>query len=113
VQVPEPFRPWVDRIAYRAKRLKGRAARGRIFAFRWFHRTVRFRTKTEVIRFLYCHEYFHYYLHDVLGRKGAAETACDRFALEHFRRRGAPAAAAGARRLGRVRVRRRGAPGPG
>ena len=41
---------------------------------------------TEVIRFLYCHEYYHYYLHEVLGRKGAAETACDRFALKYFRR---------------------------
>lgn len=87
VQVPEPFRPWVDRIPYRAQRLRGRAARGRPFAFRWFYRTVRFRTKTEVIRFLYCHEYYHHYMHDVLGRKGAAETACDRFALQHFRKR--------------------------
>ncbi|MCL6641570.1 MAG: hypothetical protein K6T92_09405 [Candidatus Rokubacteria bacterium] len=96
VQVPEPFRPWVDRIPYRAQRLRGRAARGRPFAFRWFYRTVRFRTKTEVIRFLYCHEYYHHYLHDVLGRKGAAETACDRFALQHFRKRGRPTVRGGA-----------------
>jgi len=27
------------------------------------------------------------YLHHVLGRKGSAETACDRFALAHFRSR--------------------------
>jgi hypothetical protein len=87
VQVPEPFHPFRDRIPYRARRLKGRAARGHPFAFRWFYRDVTFRTKTEVIRFLYCHEFYHYYLHDVLGRKGAAETACDRFALQHFRRR--------------------------
>jgi hypothetical protein len=85
VQVPEPFKPFRDRVPYRAQRLKGRAARGNPFAFRWFYRHVLFRTKTEVIRFLYCHEYYHYYLHDVLGRKGAAETACDRFALTHFR----------------------------
>lgn len=72
---------------YRAQRIKGRAAYGNPFAFRWFYRDVLFRNKTKVIRFLYCHEYYHYYLHEVLGRKGAAETACDRFALEHFRRR--------------------------
>lgn len=88
VQVPEPFRPFRQRIPYRAQRIRARAARGNPFAFRWFYRDILFRTKTEVIRFLYCHEYYHYYLHDVLGRKGAAETACDRFALEHFRQRG-------------------------
>ncbi len=87
VQVPEPFRPFRQRIPYRAQRIKARAARGHLFAFRWFYRDVLFRTKTDVIRFLYCHEYYHYYLHDVLGRKGAAETACDRFALQHFRTR--------------------------
>ena len=87
VQVPEPFRPFRDRIPYRAQRIKGRAAYGNPFAFRWFYRDVLFRNETEVIRFLYCHEYYHYYLHEVLGKKGTAETACDRFALEHFRRR--------------------------
>jgi len=87
VQVPEPFRPFRQRIPYRAQRLKTYGARGGAFRFRWFSRRVLFRTKTEVIRFLYCHEYYHYYLFEVLGRKGSAETACDRFALEHFRRR--------------------------
>lgn len=87
VQVPEPFRAFRQRIPYRAQRIKARAARGNPFAFRWFYRNVLFRTKTDVIRFLYCHEYYHYYLHEVLGRKGSAETACDRFALQHFRRR--------------------------
>jgi hypothetical protein len=86
VQVPEPFRPFRQRIPYRAQRIKARAARGDPFAFRWFYRDVLFRTKTDVVRFLYCHEYYHYYLHEVLGRKGSAETACDRFALERFRR---------------------------
>jgi len=85
VQVPEPFRPFRARIPYRAKRLKVRGARGDAFRFRWFYRNILFRTKTEVIRFLYCHEYYHYYLYEVLGRKGSAETACDRFALKHFR----------------------------
>ncbi len=87
VQVPEPFRPFKERVPYKAQRLKTRAGYRQSFSFRWFYRDVLFRTKTEVIRFLYCHEYYHYYLHDVLGRKGAAETACDRFALEHFRQR--------------------------
>ena len=86
VQVPEPFRPFRERVPYRAQRIKGRAAYGNPFAFRWFYRNVLFRNETEVTRFLYCHEYYHYYLHEVLGRNGAAETACDRFALEHFRR---------------------------
>ncbi len=86
VQVPEPFRPFRARIAYRARRLRTRRGRN-TFAFRWFYRTVLFRTKTEVIRFLYCHEFYHYYLHEILGRTGSAETACDRFALQHFRRR--------------------------
>lgn len=87
VQAPEPFRPFRERVPYRARRIKTRAAFGNAFTFHWFYRDVLFRTKTEVIRFLYCHEYYHYYLHDVLGRKGSAETVCDRFALENFRRR--------------------------
>ena len=86
VQVPEPFRPFRERVRYRAQRLKTSAAYGNAFAFRWYSRDVLFRTKTDVVRFLYCHEYYHYYLHDVLGGRGAAETACDRFALEQFRR---------------------------
>jgi len=85
--VPEPFRPFRERVNYRAQRIRsGKRGRQR-FAFRWFSRNVLFRTKTDVIRFLYCHEYHHYYQHHVLGRKGSAETACDRFALEHFRSR--------------------------
>lgn len=85
VQVPEPFRPFRALIPYRARRLRATGARGDPFRFRWYHRRVVFRTKTEVIRFLYCHEYYHYYLYEILGRKGSAETACDRFALRHFR----------------------------
>jgi len=91
VQVPEPFRAFRQRIPYAARRIKARAAGGRAFAFRWFYRDVVFRTKIDVIRFLYCHEYYHYYLREVLGKKGAAETACDRFALAWFRRRRAGA----------------------
>lgn len=85
LQVPEPFRPFTEPVPYKAQRIKTRAGYGNQLAFRWFYRDVRFRSPEEVIRFLYCHEYYHYYLHDVLGRKGAAETACDRFALQNFR----------------------------
>ncbi|TLZ82999.1 MAG: hypothetical protein E6K11_00655 [Methanobacteriota archaeon] len=85
MQVPEPFRPFRQRIPYRAKRIKSRRQRGNAFAFRWFYRNILFRTKTDVIRFLYCHEYYHYYLYEILHKKGSAETACDRFALERFR----------------------------
>jgi hypothetical protein len=94
VQIPEPFRRFRARIPYRAQRLRATGARRDPFRFRWFHRTVVFHTKTDVIRFLYCHEFYHYYLYEVLGRKGSAETACDRFALQHFRSRPRGAAAA-------------------
>ena len=47
VQVPEPFRPFRDRVPYRAQRIKGRAGYGNLFAFRWFYRDVLFRNKTE------------------------------------------------------------------
>ena len=82
LQLPEPFRPFSERVYYRARRKPG----SRI-AFQWFAKTVQFRTRTEVLRFLYCHEFYHWYLREVLGRKSSAETACDRFALFHFRAR--------------------------
>ncbi|HEY6680670.1 MAG TPA: hypothetical protein VI276_05615, partial [Actinomycetota bacterium] len=41
----------------------------------------------EVLRFLYLHEWMHWYLREQLGKKSAAETACDRFALRNYRRR--------------------------
>jgi hypothetical protein len=82
LQVPEPFRAWSERVYHRAHRKPGPK-----LAFRWESKTIRFRTRREVLRFLYCHEFYHWYLREVRGRKAAAETACDRFALEHFRRR--------------------------
>ena len=87
LQVPEPFRPFRERVDYRAKRIKTAKRRRKPFTFRWFHRDVHFRTRTDVVRFLYCHEFHHYYQYEILGRKGSAETACDRFALENFRKR--------------------------
>ena len=80
--VPEPFTPWSERVYHRAHRKPGAK-----LAFSWESVAIRFRTRRDVIRFLYCHEFYHWYLREVKGRKSAAETACDRFALEHFRGR--------------------------
>jgi len=88
IQVPIPFRTFTEPVAYKAKRIK--ASRGKL-TFKWFVRNVEFRTPRDVVRFLYLHEWYHYYLHDVLGKTGQAETACDRFALAGFRKRTAPA----------------------
>ena len=82
LQLPEPFKPWSEDVYYRAQRRPGTRMR-----FKWCSRRVRFRDRREVVRFLYCHEFYHWYLKVVLGRKAAAETACDRFALKHFRAR--------------------------
>lgn len=96
LQVPEPFFPFGEVVAYAAKRRPGPRMR-----FIWLTEGVTFRTPREVLRFLYCHEWMHWYLREVLGQKSAAETACDRFALRNFRRRevtGADATAALSRR---------------
>ena len=82
LQVPEPFRAWEEKVYYRARRMPGRR-----LVFQWFARRIRFRTRRDVLRFLYCHEFYHWYLREVRGRKASAETACDRFALAHFRAR--------------------------
>ena len=82
LSVPEPFRPFSELVYYRAKRRPGPGMR-----FTWFAERVRFRTRRDVLRFVYCHEWLHWYLREVRGRRSGAETACDRFALRHFRRR--------------------------
>ena len=82
LQVPEPFFPFGEVVPYAAKRRPGKRMR-----FIWLTEGVTFRTPREVLRFLYCHEWMHWYLREVLGRKSAAETACDRFALRNYRRR--------------------------
>jgi hypothetical protein len=81
LRVPEPFRPF-DEIVYHAARRKP----GPGLAFEWVSETVPFRQRREVVRFLYCHEWMHWYLREKLGRRSGAETACDRFALRNFRR---------------------------
>src|SRR5437588_8513005 len=84
LQVPAPFAVWDEKVYYRARRRPGKLLR-----FQWFARTIRFRTRRDVLRFLYCHEFYHWYLREVRGGKAAAETACDRFALAYFRKRNA------------------------
>ncbi len=82
IQIPEPFFPFGEAVPYAAKRRPGKRIR-----FIWLTEGVTFRTERQVLRFLYCHEWMHWYLKEVLGRKSAAETTCDRFALRNYRRR--------------------------
>jgi hypothetical protein len=83
LQVPEPFFPFGEVVAYAAKRRPGKGLK-----FIWLTEGVTFRTPLEVLRFLYCHEWMH-----VLGSQDGyrgrriGETACDRFALWNFRKR--------------------------
>ncbi len=81
LQVPVPFRAFKEPVVYAARRKRGQAMR-----FAWASETVFFRSRRDVLRFLYCHEWMHWYLHEVLHRGSSAETACDRFALRNFRR---------------------------
>ena len=81
LRVPEPFRPFDETVHHAARRKPGPG-----WAFEWVSETVPFRQRREVLRFLYCHEWMHWYLREKLGRRSGAETACDRFALMNFRR---------------------------
>ena len=82
IQVPEPFFPFGDVVVYGAKRL---AARGMRFVP--LSEGVTFRSRSEVVRYLYCHEWYHWFLYEVRGKGWQSETACERFALHNFRRR--------------------------
>ena len=82
LQVPIPFRVFREPVVFAAQRRPGRGMR-----FAWVSETVSFRSRRDVLRFLYLHEWLHWYLHEVLGKGSSAETACDRFALRNFRRR--------------------------
>jgi hypothetical protein len=82
LQIPIPFRPFKEPVIFAARRRRGEGMR-----FAWASETVFFRSRRDVLRFLYCHEWMHWYLHEVLGRGSSAETACDRFALRNFRKR--------------------------
>ena len=85
IQIPQPFFPFGEIVPYAAKRRPGRSKKLR---FIWLTEGITFRAPRDVVRFLYCHEWMHWYLRERLGRKSSAETACDRFALRNFRRRG-------------------------
>ena len=82
LQVPDPFFPFGEVVPYAAKRRTGKGMR-----FIWLTEGVTFRTPREVLRFLYLHEFMHWYLAERLRKRSAAETACDRFALRNYRRR--------------------------
>jgi hypothetical protein len=81
LQVPLPFRPFQETVYHGARRKRGKGMH-----FSWLSENVTFRSRRDVLRFLYCHEWLHWYMHEQLKRKSAAETACDRFALHNFRR---------------------------
>jgi hypothetical protein len=85
LQVPVPFYPFGEVIPYAAKRRPGTASKS--FRFIWLSEGVTFTQPCEVVRYLYLHEWMHWYLKECLVRKGQAETACDRFALRNYTRR--------------------------
>lgn len=72
IQVPEPFRPF--------RELVDLGALGEPVA--------PFRTRREVIRFLYLHEFCHWWLYLLHGWGTSAEVACDRYAFANYRRTG-------------------------
>ena len=72
IQVPEPFVPFAEVVDLGS----------------WGRPLVQFRTRRDVIRFLYLHEYCHYWLYLVHGWGTAAEVQCDRYAFANYRRRG-------------------------
>jgi hypothetical protein len=82
VRVPEPFRPFDELVYVNARRKPGAEMK-----FAWVSEKLRFRTRRDVLRFVYLHEWLHWYLREMQGRRAGAETACDRFALRNFRRR--------------------------
>jgi hypothetical protein len=81
IQMPEPFYPFGEVIPYAARRRPGKGMR-----FIWLTEGITFRTEREVLRFLYLHEWMHWYLKERKGTKSQAETACDRFALSNYRK---------------------------
>ena len=82
LQLPEPFYPFGEVIPYAAKRRPGNGK----MRFIWLTEGITFREPREVLRFLYCHEWMHWFLREELGRKSSAETTCDRFALRNYLR---------------------------
>jgi hypothetical protein len=73
IQVPEPF--------YSFKELVDLGSLGMP--------NVPFRTRRDVIRFLYLHEICHWWLYLTHGWGSSAEIQCDRYAYANFRKRSA------------------------
>jgi hypothetical protein len=72
IQVPEPFRPFRELVDLGSEGVPN----------------VYFPTRRDVIRFLYLHEFCHWWLYLTHGWGGSAEIACDRYAYANYRRRG-------------------------
>src|SRR2546428_9585913 len=70
VRIPEPFRPFDELVYFNARRKRGAGMR-----FAWVAEKVRFRTRREVRRFVYCHEGLHWYLREARGRRAGRGTA--------------------------------------
>ncbi len=81
LRLPEPFLVFGDVVYFGARRVPGSRMR-----FIWLSEGVTFRRPRAVLRFLYCHEWMHWFLKERLRRKSSAETACDRFALRNYLR---------------------------
>lgn len=81
LQVPEPFLPFGEIVVYGMKRRASKPPR-----FVPLSEGITFRTRAEVVRFLYLHEWYHWWLYTT-GERFQRETACDRFALSGWRRR--------------------------
>src|SRR5207253_87221 len=80
LRVPEPFRPFSELVYFSARRKPGEGMR-----FAWISEKVRFRTRRDVLRFVYLHEWLHWYLREMKGRRAGADPA------EAARRAGGPA----------------------
>jgi len=81
IQIPTPFLPFGEVVPYGAQRRPGKGMR-----FIWLTEGVTFRTPREVLRFLYLHEWMHWYLKERRNSKSHAETTCDRFALHNYKK---------------------------
>ena len=64
LQVPTPFRPFKEIVYHGARRKRGSGMH-----FTWLSENVIFRSRRDVLRFLYCHEWLHWYLHEQLKKK--------------------------------------------
>ncbi len=73
IQVPEPFYPFRELVDLGALGTP----------------QVSFPTRRDVIRFLYLHEFCHWWLYLTHGWGSSAEIACDRYAYANYRRRAA------------------------